>query len=248
MAKPKPQPLIRLNKYLSDCGVASRRKADLLIEEGQIKINGKTTYELGVKINPATDTVTYRSRRVTPQEEKIYLMMNKPKHVLTSTSDPLERPTVIDLIDKRKYKHRIYPVGRLDWDSEGMLLLTNDGEFSNAIMSPKSKITKTYLVKLDGKPTDQQLERLMRGISIVGGRVKAQSILRLNKGSSTKDWIQISITEGKNRQVRKMFEKIGFSVVKLQRVQIGQLKMGKLPRGEVVELTPPQMLKIFEKL
>jgi len=235
--------LVRLNKFISSAGVASRRKADELTENGKVKVNGKTVYELGSRINPRTDKVTVKGKPIWAKSKKIYLMFNKPERVLTTMNDPEGRPTVGDFIKKKKY--RLFPVGRLDWESEGLLLLTNDGDFSNEVMHPKSKITKTYLVKLNGQPTESNLQKLLKGVSIVGGKVKAVSIGRVKRSSSKYDWIRIGITEGKNRQIRRMFEKIGFDVKKLRRVSIGKLNMGGLKKGEFIELKPSQLEKIF---
>ncbi len=231
--------LVRLNKYLSDKGVASRRKADQLIESGAVKVNGRTIYELGVRINPKTDKVFVSGKPVhAAVTEKVYILFHKPENVLTSTSDPTGRPTVMDFF--KHFKHRLFPVGRLDWDSEGLLILTNDGEFSQEVTHPSREIPKTYLVKLDGQPTEAQLQKLIRGVSIIGGRVRAQKIEKIRKkgGSSQYDWIKIVITEGKNRQVRKMFEKIGYDVKKLRRIGIGELKLGTLKKGEYRILHP----------
>lgn len=237
--------LVRLNKYLADHGIASRRKADEMIDEGRVQVNGRKVFELGIKINPEKDKVKVGGKLVGPKPQPLYFVFNKPKSVVTSTSDPQGRPTVMDFF--KKVKKRIFPVGRLDWDSEGLLLMTNDGDFANEIANPTSNISKTYHAKLDGVPTDAKLEKLKKGVSIVGGRVRATQIKRLKKGSDKKDWIQITITEGKNRQVRKMFEKIGFDVVKLKRVSIGNLKLANLKPGEYRPLNRKDLEKLFAK-
>lgn len=238
--------LVRLNKYLSENGVASRRKADTLIEEGAIQVNGKTVYELGVKIDPSADRITVNGKPVKPVSQKVYVIFYKPENVLTSMSDPLERPTVADFMEKLPV--RVFPVGRLDWDTEGMLLLTNDGEFSQKVMHPKEQIPKTYLAKLDGQPTNEQLQRLVRGVTIPGGRVKAVHVERAKVGDSKNyGWVKIIITEGKNRQVRYMFQKIGYDVKKLKRVAIGQLTLGPLKKGEYAFLDDRGLSRIFKK-
>ena len=237
--------LIRLNKFLADHGVASRRKADEMIDEGRVQVNGRKVYELGIKIDPETDSVKVGGKLVGAKPQPLYFIFNKPKNVVTSTSDPQGRPVVLDFF--KKVKKRLFPVGRLDWDTEGLLLVTNDGDFSNEITSPSSDIPKTYHAKLDGIPTDAKLDKLRRGVSIIGGKVRALHVKRLKKGTDKKDWIEITITEGKNRQIKKMFEKIGFSVVKLKRVSIGDLKLTTLKTGEYRPLTEKDLAKLFSK-
>lgn len=237
--------LIRLNKFLADHGVASRRKADEMIDEGRVTVNGRKVFEMGLKVNPQKDQVKVSGKLVSAKPQPIYFMFNKPKSVVTSTSDPQGRPIVLDFF--KRVKKRIFPVGRLDWDTEGLLLMTNDGDFANEITKPSSKIPKTYHAKLDGVPSDAKLDKLKKGVSIVGGKVRASHIKRLKKGSQKKDWIAITITEGKNRQVRKMFEKIGFDVVKLKRVAIGELKLATLKPGTYRPLTQKDMEKLFSK-
>jgi len=246
MPKLQSSTLIRLNKYLASCGVASRRKADELIDSGSVKVNGKVVYELGIRINPLSDMVTVKGKRTWNKDKKIYLMFHKPKNTLTSMKDPEGRPTVSDYF--KKLPVRVFPVGRLDWKTEGLLLLTNDGDFAQKVNHPRHKIPKSYLAKVSGKPTKEQLQRLVTGVSIPGGRVKALEAKKVfGKGKGQYDWIRIVITEGKNRQVRKMFEKIGFDVKKLQRIAIGKLRLGNLKRGDHVVLTPQDLRKIFAK-
>ena len=179
---------IRLNKFLADHGIASRRKADEMIDEGRVQVNGRTVYELGIKIDPSKDQVKVGGKKVGAKPQPVYFVFNKPKSVVTSTSDPQGRPTVVDYF--KKIKKRLFPVGRLDWDTEGLLLMTNDGDFANEIASPRSKIPKTYHVKLDGLITEKKMEKLKRGVSIVGGKVNATHIKKLRKGSDKKDWVK----------------------------------------------------------
>jgi 23S rRNA pseudouridine2605 synthase len=235
---------VRLNKYLADCGVTSRRKADELIARGHTRVNGHVVRDLATQITPHQDLVLVDGRKVHPDTEKIYFMFHKPEHVLTSMSDPMGRPTVGDYLVR--FPKRIYPVGRLDWDTEGLLLLTNDGEWAQKVAHPKGHIPKTYMAKVNGQPTVAQLERLKRGVTIPGGRVRADHVERIKKGSDRYDWILIVIGEGKNRQVRFMFQKIGYDVQKLRRVAIGGRRLGSLRKGEFQRLTPRDAAKIFE--
>lgn len=237
---------VRLNKLLSEAGIASRRAADQMIEEGHVTINGKRVYELGIKVDPVHDKIMVDGKPLRRLTHKIYLLFHKPKGVLTTMSDPHNRPNVSNYLGKVPY--RVFPVGRLDWDSEGMLLLTNDGDFANKVTQPKSEVTKTYLVKLNGQPQPEQIQKLLRGVSIIGGRVSAKHVEKIKRkdGSDKYDWYKIVITEGKNRQIRLMFEKIGFDVLKLQRIAIGKLRLGNLERGELVYIAEDALPQIFE--
>lgn len=238
---------IRLNKHISQSGLASRRKADELIQEGSVMVNGKKVFELGAKVDPENDHVTVNGKLLRKAPPKLYIMFNKPKQVVTTMEDPEGRPCISDFI--RKIPVRVFPVGRLDWDSEGMILLTNDGEFAQKVAHPKLGIPKTYLVKTDGDPSRTQIQKLLRGVSIPGGRAKAVVIEKIDRSESTKHcWLKVIINEGQNRQIRHMFEKIGLDVLKLQRVSIGHLKLGKLPRGEFVLLNEEHLRLIFRPL
>jgi len=236
---------LRLNKLIADSGLASRRHADRMIEEGQVTVNGKRVYELGIKVDPAHDRVLVNGKPLKKPLENIYILLNKPKGVLTTMEDPLGRPTIAEYLEG--VPGRVFPVGRLDWDSEGMLLLTNDGEFANKVTHPKAEVTKTYMVKVDGQPTKEDLQKLLRGVSIIGGKVAAKHIekIRRQEGSEKYDWYKMVITEGKNRQIRQMFEKIGFDVMKLQRVAIGRLRIGNVERGELVYLNDAAIERVF---
>lgn len=237
---------IRLNKYMADNGLTSRRQADAWIAEGRVTVNGKKVFELGIKVDPKSDKIVVDGKPLrTSTQDKLYLALNKPKGVLTTMEDPLERPTIAQFLDG--VPARVFPVGRLDWDSEGLLLLTNDGDFANKVMHPKSDITKTYLVKLDGHPEPKHIQKLLTGVTIVGGKVKARHVEKIRRpdGSDKYDWYKIVITEGKNRQIRQMFEKVGFDVMKLQRVAIGRLKLGPLERGEIAFLHESLLEKVF---
>jgi 23S rRNA pseudouridine2605 synthase len=237
---------VRLNKFLAAQGIASRRKADLLIESGEVTVNGKRVFELGVKVDPTKDMIKVNGKLVKARtEEPLYLMFHKPKGVITTLEDPLGRTTITDFLGKLKTK--VFPVGRLDWDSEGLLLLTNDGDFANQVSHPKFNIAKRYLVKISGKITPKMIEKMKRGMSIPeSGRVSAKRVDRIVKKSTPQhDWLIVEITEGKNRQIRKMFGNFKLDVLKLQRVAIGNLELGTLKRGEFKILQPKDLEKIF---
>lgn len=241
---------VRLNKLLAERGLASRRGADKLIADGMVMVNGKKVYELGIKVNPHKDKITVDGKPLRSKAENLYVMFNKPKNVITSMSDPLERPTVADYMADLPV--RVFPIGRLDWESEGLLLLTNDGDFAQKVMHPKTEVTKTYHVKLDGQPLPYQIKKLLTGVTIPGGRVKAKHVEKLKqvksktqKVSDQHDWYKIIITEGKNHQVREMFKKIGYDVIKLHRVAIGKLRIGQLGRGEMVFLNEAAVERVF---
>lgn len=236
---------VRLNKLIADSGLASRRAADRMIEEGQVTVNGKKVYELGVKVDPNNDRISVLGKPLRKKFEHVYIMFHKPKGILTTMEDPLERPTVKKFLEE--VPTRVFPVGRLDWDSEGLLLLTNDGDYANRVAHPTKEVTKTYLVKVDGKPTDEKIQKLLNGVTIVGGKVTAKSVEKVKRGREQYDWLKIVITEGKNRQIRQMFEKIGFDVLKLQRVAIGRLRLGNLQRGELVYLNDVAAERVFEQ-
>lgn len=237
---------IRLNKLIADSGVSSRRQADRLIEEGHVSVNGKRVFELGVKVDPAHDKVMVDGKLLKQQQQKLYLLFNKPRGILTTMEDPHDRPTIADYLEK--VPARVFPVGRLDWDSEGLLLLTNDGDFANKVMHPSKEVTKTYLVKIDGEAKPEAIQKLLKGVPIIGGRVAAKSVEKIRRpdGSEKYEWYKVVITEGKNRQIRQMFAKIGFDVMKLQRVAIGRLRIGSLKKGELVYLNDAALEKIFE--
>lgn len=235
---------VRLNKFIADAGICSRRKADELIQDGKVRVNGKTITELGLQVHPTKDEIFVNNKPITSAPEKVYILFHKPAQVMTTMSDPQGRPTVADYVTHLPY--RVFPVGRLDWDTEGLLLLTNDGEFANRVMHPKHGIAKTYIVKLNGQPSDDHLKKLRYGVTIEGGKARALVAEKLKgRGSDQYDWIKIVIDEGRNRQVRRMIEKIGFDVKKLQRVAIGRLTMGDLERGKMRFLGPKDIIRIF---
>src|SRR5262245_3427115 len=235
----------RLQKIIAAAGVASRRKAEELIVAGEVKVNGRVVTELGVKADPERDHIKVRGRLINPkleQQEKIYLLLNKPLGSLTSRSDPKNRPLVIDLLGP--YRGKVHPVGRLDFNTEGLLLLTNDGDFTNLITGSKLA-AKVYEVKVKGKPSEHQISMLERGVRVEGKRT-ARAVIRLMEESDANAWYRVTLYEGRNQQIRKMFDHIGHSVIKLRRVEIGFLKNEKLKPGEFRMLNEAEVKRFFK--
>jgi 23S rRNA pseudouridine2605 synthase len=218
----------RLQKYLAECGIASRRKCEQLILDGKVKVNGKTIRELGVKVDPNKDVVEYNGKVVTKVNKNIYIMLNKPVGYITTVKDQFDRPSVIDFVN---IDDRVYPIGRLDYDTSGLLLLTNDGDLANKLMHPRHKINKVYIAQIKGVPDKMKLDMFRNGLYIDNYKTaKAEiDILKVTNGNST---VRIVIHEGRNRQIRKMCELIGHPVLKLKRVKIGNLDIGNLKTGQ----------------
>ena len=220
---------IRLQKYIASSGVASRRKAEELILEGKVYVNGKQVTELGTKINPKTDKVEYNGEELHEEEEKVYILLNKPIGYVTTSKDQFSRDTVLDLV---KVKERIVPVGRLDMYTSGALILTNDGDFVYKVTHPKHEIEKTYNVTIRGNITKEEMEELAHGVEI-DGHLTSEAKLRFLKREEEKNItrVEVIIHEGRNRQVRKMFESIGKSVIALHRSKIGNICVKDLKLG-----------------
>lgn len=234
----------RLQKIIAAAGLASRRKAEEMIVAGEVTVNGRLVKELGVKADPERDHIKVRGRLINPKlkhQEKIYILLNKPLGVLTSKSDPKKRPLVIDLLGP--YRDKVHPVGRLDFNTEGLLLLTNDGDFTNLITGAK-QAPKVYEVKVKGKPSQYQIAMLERGVTVDGKRT-APAVIRLMEESDTNAWYRVTLHEGRNQQIRKMFDHISHSVTKLRRVAIGFLKKEKLKPGQFRMLSESEVKKFF---
>ncbi|SES69102.1 ribosomal large subunit pseudouridine synthase B [Natronincola peptidivorans] len=228
---------MRLQKYLASCGIASRRKSEELIKTGIVKVNDEVITEMGYVIEPDKDAVKINDKVITPQKTNIYVLLNKPIGYITTTSDQFNRKKVTDLVD---ISTRIFPVGRLDYNTSGLLLLTNDGELTLKLTHPKYKVEKTYLVKVQGKPTSRKLEMLRNGIPIED-YVTLPAKVEHVKEEKNNCILKIIIREGKNRQVRKMCEAIGHPVMALKRVAIGNIRLEKLPTGKWRYLTEKEI-------
>ncbi len=237
-------PAERLQKIIAAAGVASRRKAEEMIVAGRVQVNGQVVTELGTKADPGEDHIRVDGKLLHGPERDTYVALNPPTGYVTTVSDEKKRPTVMDLV--KKVKGRVYPVGRLDWASEGLLLMTNDGELANALMKASSNVPKTYVVKVAGQPDEAKLDKLRRGVSIAekgGRRVRtAPAKIRLIREGDN-PWLEVTIIEGRNRQVRKMFEEVGHHVEKIRRVQYGPLALD-VPPGDWRNLTLLEVAKL----
>ena len=229
---------IRLNKFLAQAGVASRREVDKMIAEGRIKVNGQVVQVLGYKIDDEKDRVDVEGRRVEKEEGLVYLMINKPPGYLVTLKDNFQRPTIQQLLPS--LRKRVFPVGRLDYDSSGLLLLTNDGELAYRLTHPRFKVPKVYLVKVKGEPDPSELTRLEKGIYLDGKKTAPAKIIQIG-GDPKKSLLKIEIYEGRKREVKRMFQAIGHKVLQLQRINFGGLRLGNLKMGKWRFLTPKEI-------
>jgi 23S rRNA pseudouridine2605 synthase len=227
----------RLQKIIARMGLASRRRAEEIIAEGRVTVNGKTA-TTGMKADPSRDHIKVDGKLLVRPEPKVYLMLNKPRGVVTSLLDREGRPTVKDFL--RGVKYRVFPVGRLDYDSEGLILLTNDGEFSNKLLHPSNKIPKTYAVKIKGMITEEKMKKLRLGVRLEDGKTEPARV-RFLRESEANSWLEISITEGRKRQIRRMVEAVGHPAIKLRRISINGLKLGGLKIGAIRALTDKEL-------
>jgi len=226
--------VIRLQKILSQAGIASRRAAEKLIAEGRVSLNGHTVQTMGVKADPATDDIRVDGRRIKAAERLRYILLNKPKGYVTTRADPQRRSTVIDLLGGvREY---IYPVGRLDYDSEGLLLLTNDGDLAARLTHPRHGVARVYEARVLGEPDAHDVSRLAKGVTIEGRRTEPAEVVALGPGH-----LRITVREGRNRQVRKMCDAIGHPVNELRRVAIGPIRDPRLKTGQWRDLTDQEI-------
>lgn len=228
---------MRINKFIALNGIAGRRKADKLILDGNVKVNGKPMREPGYDVQP-TDQVQVNGKLLNMGEKKEYYLLNKPLGVITSMKDEYERPTVCDLM--KETGKRIFPVGRLDYNTSGAIIMTNDGDIANIIMHPKQEVLKTYMAVVSGVISKEKLWKLRNGVDI-GGYVTKPCRVTLIKEKRGQSLVEISISEGKNRQVRKMFKAVGNPVQQLERISIGEIRLGHLRVGTYRKLTPKEM-------
>ncbi len=233
---------MRLQKYLASCGVASRRTSEKMIMEGRVSLNGLTVSELGTQVDELADVVQVDGIIVTPEKEKHYLIYNKPVGEVTTAYDPEGRPTVMDRF--ADYPVRLFPVGRLDYDSEGLLLLTNDGDLMNRLLHPSYEIPKSYLTKVSNSVSDDEIKALRKGV-MIEGRITSPASVRLIRHDTFSTDLLITIHEGRNRQVRKMIDAIGHQVVRLKRVRFGPLQLGDLPSGMWRKLADDEIAKLM---
>ncbi len=230
--------LERIQKIISAAGITSRRAAEELIAEGRVRVNGTVVTELGSKADASKDHIKVDGKLINPKQPPTYVMLNKPAGFVTTMSDPEGRPTVQDLL--KGIKVRVYPVGRLDYNTEGLLLMTNDGDFAHLVTHPKHEFPKTYLAKVKGVVEDGQIANLEQGIYLDDGKTAPARIKKIRKEEAN-SWLEITIHEGRKRQVRRMFDRVGHSVIKLKRIKTGNLTLGDLPEGSYRYLTPGEV-------
>lgn len=231
---------IRLQKFLSECGAASRRKAEELIAAGKVKVNGRIA-AVGDKVDPKRDKVTLSGKRVIPETKKVYIMLNKPRGYVTTLKDEYDRKNVSELVKGAGV--RVFPVGRLDRDSEGLLFLTNDGAFANDITHPSKHVNKTYAVTVRGAVEDECIEQMSDGVVIDGIRTKPCDIF-VTERKSDRTFLRFIISEGRNRQIRKMCAAVGLEVMRLKRIEIAGVKLGGLKVGDWRELNEREMTRL----
>lgn len=227
----------RLQKYMAACGVASRRKCEEIIKSGRVKVNEKVITELGYKIDPLIDNVYIDSKLISLEERKVYIALNKPEGYVSTVKDERGRKTILDIV---KVDERIFPIGRLDYNTSGLLLLTNDGDIYNRVIHPRQQINKVYIATIRGIPTENEINRFCNGIDI-GGYITATAQFKILKKMNSNCKVEIIIHEGKNRQIRRMCLALGHEVIKLKRISIGEIKLGNLKKGEYRNLTKKEL-------
>jgi len=246
----QPQEGERLARYLAHAGIASRRHAEILIEAGRVRVNGQVVTTQGARIDPRRDSITVDGKPVQPGEKLVYVMLHKPTGYVSTANDPWKRPTVLDLLPPELRRLRVYPVGRLDIDTSGLLLLTNDGEFALHLTHPRYSMDKHYRALVKGYPPEGALNALRRGVEIVednGGHHKTSPAkVSIYKQVGSNCWLSLTIHEGHKRQVRRMLAATGYPVLELMRVGIGSLELGNLPVGKWRNLTEDEVIRLRE--
>lgn len=237
-----PRTGVRLQKYLADSGVASRREGERLIQAGRVEVNGRVVTALGTRVDPERDVVRMDGRRVQGGGRRVYYLLHKPKGFITSASDPEGRPTVLELL--QGVRERIFPVGRLDWNSEGLLILTNDGDLTFRLTHPVNHVPKVYRIKVKGAVTGADLEVLRRGVFLEGRRTLPARVERVSGQANT--WLEVTLYEGRRNQLRRMFDRLGHRVQKLKRIAIGPIRDRALKPGEWRRLTPEEIRRLRE--
>jgi pseudouridine synthase len=236
---------VRLQKVLAQAGVASRRAAEAMIRAGRVTVNGEVVTEMGTKVDPVRDKVVVDGGGVAVRpESRVYYLLNKPPHMISSASDPEGRPTVLDGL-RDEISERLFPVGRLDWDAEGAMLLTNDGDLAAALLHPRNSVPRTYAVKVRGVPPDPVVKRVASGVRLDDGMTRTASVKRIEV-TAKNCWMRMTMHEGKNRQVKRMWEAVGFPVLKLKRESFAGLTVADLPMGACRKLKPTEVAALWE--
>lgn len=228
---------MRLQKYIAMCGIASRRHAEKIIEDKRVKVNGKCVFEMGINVEEE-DIIEVDGKVIKLERETLYLMLNKPEGYITSVKDEQDRPTVMELMTDISL--RIFPVGRLDYNTSGLLLFTNDGQVANKLMHPHKEVVKTYVATINGIIEEKDIKRLENGVDI-GGYITANSKAKILSHEDNQSVVEIKIHEGKNRQVRKMFKAVGHKVIELERIAIGEISLGNLKKGHYRKLNKQEI-------
>jgi len=236
---------LRINKYLSQMGIASRRKADLLVEKGRVSVNGQVVKQLGLKIDPAVDLVSIDDEPVNRKSpKKTYYMLYKPRNVMTTLSDPEKRPCVGDILPQ--LQAHVFPVGRLDFDAEGLLLLTNQGDLAHQMLHPKFHVTKTYLVKIKGHPSPETIQKIKRGIKLEDGFIKPEFV-KVDKILKENAWVKITISQGRKHLVKRIWQRFDHPVIRLIRTAFGPLQIKSMKPGQIRKLTKDE-IELIESL
>jgi len=227
----------RLQKFMARCGVASRRKCEEIITGGRVKVNNFVVSELGQKIDPDKDIVYVDNKIINIEENKVYIALNKPEGIVSTVKDEKDRKTILDLV---KTKERIYPIGRLDYDTSGLIILTNDGDIYNKVIHPRQVINKVYIALLEGCPNEEEISKFCNGIDI-DGYITSKANFEMTRRIGYNSKVTITIHEGKNRQIRKMCDSIGHPVIALKRISVGEIKLGNMEKGEWRNLTDKEI-------